>query len=85
MDFLLQATLPPGPFEDEVDSCEAFVLAGKVSELSNAATPEQDAVVPGLATPSKAPKPFIAGISEDEDTSLWCTFSLRCQHSRTQH
>ena len=70
VDSLLQATLPPGPFEDEVDSYEAFVLAGRVSELSNAATPEQDAVVPVLATPSNVAKPLIAGISEEEDTAI---------------
>ena len=40
VDSLLQATLPPGPVEDEVDTCEALVLAGRVSELSNKATPE---------------------------------------------
>ena len=40
MDSLLQATLPPGPVEDEVDTYEAFVLAGRVSELSNKATRE---------------------------------------------
>ena len=60
MDSLLQATLPPGPVEDEVDSYEAFVPAGRVSELSNAATPKQDAVVLVLATPSNAAKPLIA-------------------------
>ena len=38
---LLQATLPPGPVEDEVDTYEALALAGRVSELSNAAIPEQ--------------------------------------------
>ena len=40
MDSLLQATLPPGPFEDEVDTYEALALAGMVRELSNAATPK---------------------------------------------
>ena len=45
MDSLLQATLPPGPVEDEVDTCEALVLAGRVSELSNKATPEHSNVV----------------------------------------
>ena len=40
MDSLLQATLPPGPVEDEVDRYEALALAGRVSELSNAATLE---------------------------------------------
>ena len=40
MDSLLQATLPPGPVEDEVDTYEALALASRVSELSNAATPE---------------------------------------------
>ena len=40
MDSLLQATLPPGPVEDEVGTCEALVLAGRVSELSKQATPE---------------------------------------------
>ena len=38
MDSLVQATLPPGPVEDEVDTYEALALAGRVSELSNAAT-----------------------------------------------
>ena len=70
MDSLLQATLPPGPVEDEVDSYEAFVLVGRVSELSNATTPEQDAVVPILATTSNVAKPLIAGISEEEDTAI---------------
>ena len=40
VDSLLQATLPPGPVEDEVDTYEALALAGRVSELSNAATLE---------------------------------------------
>ena len=40
MDSLVQATLPPGPVEDEVDTYEALALAGRVSELSNKATPE---------------------------------------------
>ena len=34
VDSLLQATLPPGPVEDEVDTDEALALASKVSELS---------------------------------------------------
>ena len=33
MDSLLQATLPPSPIEDEVDTYEALALAGRVSEL----------------------------------------------------
>ena len=37
---LLHATLPPGPVEVEVDTYEALALVGRVSELSNAATPE---------------------------------------------
>ena len=45
MDSLLQAALPPGPVEDEVDTREALVLAGGVSELSNKATPEHSNVV----------------------------------------
>ena len=40
VDSRLQATLPPGPVEDEVETYEALALAGRVSELSNAATPE---------------------------------------------
>ena len=40
VDSLLPATLPPGPVEDEVDTYEALALAGRVSELSNAATPK---------------------------------------------
>ena len=40
VDSLLQATLPPGPVEDEVDKYEALALAGRVSELSNKATPK---------------------------------------------
>ena len=40
MDSFLQATLPPGPVKDEVDTYEALALAGRVSELSNKATPE---------------------------------------------
>ena len=40
VDSLLQAILPPGPVEDEVDTYMALALAGRVSELSNAATPE---------------------------------------------
>ena len=70
VDSPLQATLPPGPVEDEVDSYEAFVLAGRVSELSNTATPEQDAVVPVLATPSDVAKPLMAGSSEEEDSAI---------------
>ena len=38
VDSLLQAILPLGPVEDEVDTYEALALAGRVSELSNAAT-----------------------------------------------
>ena len=34
VDFLLQATLPPGSVEDEVDTYAALGLAGRVSELS---------------------------------------------------
>ena len=30
VDSLLQATLPPGPVEDEVDTYEALALAGRV-------------------------------------------------------
>ena len=40
VDSLVQATLAPGPVEDEVDTYEALALAGRVSELSNAAAPE---------------------------------------------
>ena len=40
VDSLVQATLPPGPVEDEVDTYEALALASRVSELSNKATPE---------------------------------------------
>ena len=40
VDSLLQAILPHGPFEDEVDTYEALALAGRVSELSNAAALE---------------------------------------------
>ena len=70
VDCLLQATLPPNPVEDEVDSYEAFVLGGRVSELSNAATPEQDAMVPMLATPFNGAEPSDAGISEEEDIAI---------------
>ena len=34
VDSLLQATLPPGPIEDEVHTYAALGLAGRVSELS---------------------------------------------------
>ena len=34
MDSLLQANLPPGLVEDEVDTYVALGLAGRVSELS---------------------------------------------------
>ena len=40
VDSFVQATLPPGPIEDEVDTYEALARAGRVSELSNKATPE---------------------------------------------
>ena len=40
VDSLLQTTLPPGPVEDEVNTHEALALAGRVSELSNEATPK---------------------------------------------
>ena len=33
VDSLMQATLPPGPVEDEVDTYEALVLPGRVSIL----------------------------------------------------
>ena len=39
VDSILQVTLPPGPIVDEVVTCEALVLVGSVSELSNKATP----------------------------------------------
>ena len=39
-DSFVQATLPPGPVEDEEDTYEALALAGRVSELSNKTTPE---------------------------------------------
>ena len=70
VDSLLQATLPPGPIEDEVHSYEAFVTVSRVSELSNAATPEHYVVVPVLATPSNVAKPSDAGISEEEDAAI---------------
>ena len=47
MDSLLQATFPPGLVEDEVDTYEALALAGRVSELSNAATLEHSDFVLG--------------------------------------
>ena len=34
VDSLSQATLPPGPFQDEVGTYAALGLAGRVSELS---------------------------------------------------
>ena len=34
VDSLLQATLPPGPVEDEVDTYTALGLAGRVRKLS---------------------------------------------------
>ena len=37
---LLQATSPRGQVEDQVDTYEALALAGRVSELADAATPE---------------------------------------------
>ena len=40
VDSLLQAILPLGPVEDEVVTHEVLALAGRVSEISNAATPE---------------------------------------------
>ena len=47
LDSLLQATLPPGPVEDEVDTHEALALASRVSELSNKATTEHCDLVLG--------------------------------------
>ena len=47
VDSLLQSTLPPGPIGDEVDTYEALALAGRVSELSNKATPEHSDFVLG--------------------------------------
>ena len=38
--FFLQASLPTGPVEDELDTYEALALGGRVKELSNKATPE---------------------------------------------
>ena len=43
----LQAALPPGPVEDEVDTYEALALTGRVSELSNAAALEHSDFVLG--------------------------------------
>ena len=40
VDSLVQATLPPSPIEDEVDTYKALALAGRVNELSNKAAPE---------------------------------------------
>ena len=40
VDSPVQATLSPGPVEDEEDTYEALALAGRVSELSNTATPK---------------------------------------------
>ena len=40
VDSFVQATLPPGPVEDDVDTYEALTLAGRVSELSYKATLE---------------------------------------------
>ena len=40
VDSLVQAFLPSGPVHDEVDTYEALARAGRVSELSNKATPE---------------------------------------------
>ena len=40
VDSLLPATLSPSLVEDEVNTYEALALAGRVSELSNKATPE---------------------------------------------
>ena len=60
-------TLPRCPIKDEVVACEVVVLVGSVSELSNAAIPEQDAVVPVLVTPFKEAEPSDASISKEED------------------
>ena len=73
VDSLLQATLSPGPFTDEVGTFDAFVLASGVSELSNAPTPEQDGGVPVHVTPSEVAKPSDAGISKEEDTTIHVT------------
>ena len=72
VDSLLQATLPPNPAEDEVDTCEALVLASRLSELSNVATPESDAV---LVTRSKVAEPSDAGICEEEDIAIRVTIA----------
>ena len=73
VDSLLQATLPLGLVEDEVDTYEALVLASRVSELLNAATPEQEVGVHVLVTPSKVAEPPDAGISEEEDNTILVT------------
>ena len=70
VDSLVQATLLPGPVQNEVDTYEALVLADRVGALSNAATPEHHVVVPILVTPSEVAKPSDAGISEEEDTAI---------------
>ena len=49
---------------------EALVLASRLSELSNAATPRQDAMVLVLATPFNVAKLSDAGISQEEDTAI---------------
>ena len=56
-----------------MDTYEALVLAGRVSELSIATTPEQDAIVPVLVTPSKVAEPWDANICEEEDTAILVT------------
>ena len=66
VDSLLQATWCPGPFEDEVDTYEALVLAGRVSEFLNEAPSlfGQEDFLPRVGEPSAA------GISEEEDTAI---------------
>ena len=70
VDSLSLATLPSCLDDGELDSYEPFILDGRVSELSNAATPGRDDVVLVLASLSMIAKPLDAGIFEGDDIAI---------------
>ena len=60
VDSLLEATVPPGRVEDEVDTYEALVLASTVSALSN----EAPSLFDEEDSPPKVAESLDTGISE---------------------
>ena len=85
MDSLLQATLPLGRVEDEVDTYGVLVLASRVSGLSNVATSSKVAELSdaGISeqvtrhTPVDETKPLVVGDwLSDKDILAWLNHNL---------